>query len=218
MRKRISLGVFCLLFSASLLVCACSSSVSSSKTLETIITSLVPVTSPELTAQPGDSTIVVNYNLPKLSLDQLISYSEVILVGKVVEIKPPKSGFVYNTISPTIYTDIIVQPERYLYGGSGTQNIAIRVQGGKVGNEVVQVSGGTSFSLGEETILFLFRQSTDNLAPFTPVPEGIDPTNYFSIVGVSLGKWQYVNGKATDVFGVEFDISDIQNRIMVSHG
>jgi hypothetical protein len=180
-------------------------------------------TSTEFTALPGDIIHEMSSSLPDWTFDDLAEVSDIVIIGQVVGIQAPKRWEDFYP-EPVIYTDVIINPEKYFLGEPGVENVAIRLLGGRVGNEVCLVSGGSGFTLGEKCVLFLWHQSSYDLKPFTPVPEGINPGKYYALSGDALGKWEYKDGVATS-FGRKktgekeiFSISEIEIKVAALRG
>lgn len=141
--------------------------------------------STRVTGQPGDTVQQVLDLLTDFTLDDLILHSDAIVIGRVTDILPAKRGVLPGEIS-IIYTDVIVEADRYLYGGPKSERIAIRVWGGRIGNTVMLVEDEAVFTLGEHIVVFLAR------APYEVVsPDGIDPLSYYQVTGTCLGKFAY---------------------------
>jgi hypothetical protein len=147
------------------------------------------------------SVAPINASMIKLSLEDLVRQSDAILIGTVIEILPSKGDIVSHT-----YTDAVIRPERYLYGGSGTQNIAVRTLGGTIGGVTLWMEDQPKFTIGEENLLFL-----RHIDPFAP--QGIDPQNYYEVAGAVQGKWDYKDGVATSISGEKISIDALEETI-----
>jgi hypothetical protein len=171
------------------------------------------LTSTKVEPRPGDTVISAGGLMVPLSIDDLTSRADVILIGQVVEILPSKQSD--NRLQDdwrVIYTDVIIQTENYLYGQSQTKRIAVRVEGGRIGDTVMLVEDAPVFNLGEDVALFLERLSPEN----TP-PEGMAPENYYRVYGGIQGKYAYGNGVITNLEGATFTAAEIENKITEIH-
>lgn len=170
--------------------------------------------STEVTARPGDTVILIEGLLAPFSWDEIIRSSDAILIGEVVDILPAKWG-TDAPGDPIIYTDVVIQPERYLYGRAESGNTGIWVRGGRVGNDVVISDNEAVFYLGEKVIVFLFRPSNYQLPQ---PPEGINPLDYYIVTGSLFGKWEYADGKAANFKEDSVSVSEIEKMIAEIHG
>ncbi len=80
----------------SLFACSCSSDTTSTNV----------ITSTEVKAQPGDEVISIQASYPQLTLDDLVSDSELIVIGKVIEILSPQIDTIERPGKEIIYTDV----------------------------------------------------------------------------------------------------------------
>jgi len=168
------------------------------------------ITTTRVAPQAGDKGILVAVNLLPLPLDELILKSDVIVIGKVVDILPAKQADT-QSVRPTIYTDVVIEAKRYLYGQPSILHIAVRVPGGRVGDTVMRVDASPVFDLGEDVALFLSRMSADNIPP-----DRIEPVDYYSVTGYNQGKRQYGNGVMVDLGGIS--VLELEQKIASIHG
>jgi hypothetical protein len=169
--------------------------------------------STRVTVRPGDTIQQISGLLVEYTLDDLILHSDAIVIGRVTDILPANRGVVPGGIS-IIYTDVIVEADRYLYGEPKSERIAIRVWGGRIGDTVMLVEDEAVFTLGEHIVVFLAR------APYEVVsPDGIDALSYYQVTGACLGKFAYQatglvnNGRVKDFPGQAVAISAIGNQV-----
>jgi hypothetical protein len=114
-----------------------------------------------------------------ITMKDIVPYADSIVIGKVEEILPAKK--IKEPTAPSdkytiIYQDVIIEVERYLHGTSDSKCIAVRVNGGRVENEVMISEIEPIFTLDEKLVLILGRPLSYQLAP---TPEGIKPDDYF---------------------------------------
>ena len=98
---------------------------------------------------------VASIALP-VTLDALITQSEVVVIGRVVATA--------SAIDPgvnEVYTYVTVQPSEILKGLSGNGPFVVKQLGGIVGSRGVYVPGQATFNVGEETLLFLGARLRD---------------------------------------------------------
>lgn len=168
-----------------------------------------------VTSQPGDTTTQISGLMVLLDLNGLIKGSDAIVVATVSEIQPSTQGMDHGR--SVIYTDVILRVNESLTGAvSG--NIAVRVLGGRIGNEVVMAEDSPVFNLHEKVIVFLSRPTSYGQPALIPVPQGIDNSNYFYVTGSLQGKWQYQDGFGVDVTGHKYSVSDIKSQILAANG
>jgi hypothetical protein len=166
--------------------------------------------STKVSVLPGDNVQNVSGLLPRLNTEELIKYSDAILIGKVIEVLPPRNGTDIPPEIPIIYTNVKLQVSRYLYGQSDSNIVSVRVRGGKIGNEVMSFDVEPIFTVEDEVLLFLYIPDNYELLP---VPDGIGPADYYKVTGLALGHWAYKDGNATDYFNQTFEVSSIEQKI-----
>lgn len=142
---------------------------------------------------PGHDLMVL------MTLGDLVRGSDAIVIGRVTDILPSQE----EVSDHSLHTDVIVRPDSYLYGGSGVQDIAVRVLGGTIGTVGLWVEDQPEFKQGEEVLLFLHRLTLI-------APEGIGQQDYYEVYGAIQGKWSYAAGMATDVTGTKASVEVIE--------
>ncbi|GAG26586.1 unnamed protein product, partial [marine sediment metagenome] len=100
--------------------------------------------------------------------------------------------------------------ERYLYGEPESEFIAVCVWGGKVGDTYMIADSEPLFTVGEKTLLFLYRPPEELMEI---VPEGIDPRSYYRVTATIPGKYEFKDGILTDYKGETTDISTVEEKI-----
>jgi len=112
-----------------------------------------------------------------LSLDEIIESADVIVMGKVTDMRS-EWGVRSFTKSRIIYTYITISDVDYIKGQGGRE-LLIYIPGGSVGDVGLGVSDAPFFKLGEEVILFLGAPERDGAR---------------SIPELFQGKYTIVNG------------------------
>jgi hypothetical protein len=126
-----------------------------------------------VTPLPGDNVHRTSNVISAQNVDQLVENSDTIIIGKVINILPSKKGVRSLKTAEIIYTDVLVSVDEYLYGQSKSDTIAIRIETGKIGNEVTIGEDEPVLTEGEHLLLFLTHPHT-----IIPAPEGIDTLDY----------------------------------------
>ncbi len=127
-----------------------------------------------------------------LNNSYLANKSDVIVIGEVKEILPGK-WTTANGKKPAIvdderiYTDVIIGVEEYLKNPQPSEEITVRVMGGKVGEDRVLVTDEAEFELGEKVLLFLTTED-----PFTKNLGG----EHFRVTSWAHGKFKIVDDRA----------------------
>lgn len=125
--------------------------------------------------------------------------SDMIVTGKVKEILPSKWNTIdgekpskVNTHSDQvciIYTDIIVDVDRYLKNTLPSKEVIVRTYGGKVGNDKMKLDIEARFKPGEKVLLYLEKDTS----PMTNIG-----SEHFFVYGSMQGKFTLTDdGKAT---------------------
>ena len=171
----------------------------------------------KVTPVPGGTAITgVSGSFPAFTLDELITHSDTIVLGKVADILPARKGKDPRGIRPEIiYQDVIVQTGRYLYGTPESEFVSIRVLGGKVGDTYFISDADPEFTVGEEVLLFLYVPPKEFIEM---VPEGIDPHSIYKVTASIPGKYEFKDDIATSYKGETTDISEIEQKISSIHG
>jgi len=97
-------------------------------------------------------SFVLGSTLQKLSFDRLISDADLIVRGRVEELKTQQTP---NRRSITTIVTLSVESQ---FKGPKVSSVTLEQPGGSVGDLVQAVPGLPEFSLGEDVILFLKRQ------------------------------------------------------------
>jgi hypothetical protein len=157
--------------------------------------------------QTGETIISASSLMVKLTLDELIDMSDTIIIGKVVDIFPSRESYL-EPWGDKIITDIVIEVQRYLYGESESPYLAVWIVGGRIGDTVMWTEDQPEFNLEEEVILFLtgFPQPVIT-------PAEIEAVDYYRVAGAMQGKLGYINGKAINLEGESFSISEIEHKI-----
>jgi hypothetical protein len=150
--------------------------------------------STKITIEEGDQVTLTSALMIRLSLDELISSSDAIIIGKVAGILPSKWGTFGqgSRERKIIYTDVIIQVQKFLYGEPESEKIAIRMFEGRIGNLASISENGAEFTVGESVCLFLDKPSYI----MEPAPQGINPSNYY--VCSFQDKFMYWHGIITN--------------------
>jgi len=165
----------------------------------------------EVILKEGDKGTIVSGSFPAFTLDELITHSDTIVLGKVANILPArKDKDPLGRREWIIYQDVIVQTERYLYGKPESEFVAIRVLGGKVGDTYLMSDADPVFTLGEEVLLFLYVPPERFIQN---VPEGIDPHSIYKVTASIPGKYEFKDDIATSYKGETTDISTVEEKI-----
>ncbi len=170
-----------------------------------------------VTVQPEDTVEELSETLPKATVAELIEHSDTIVIGTVTNILPARRCRVRWT--SIIYTDVIVEVDRYLYGEPESERVGIQAWGGRIGNEVMIVENEAVFNIDEDVVIFLFRIPYDATPPY-----GINELSYYTVCGTCLGKFAYQaeglvnNGWLEDFPGQVMSISALEIRIAETKG
>jgi hypothetical protein len=170
--------------------------------------------STRVTLQPGDTIEESSGLLVPCTLNDLILHSDAIVIGTVTDILPANRGVLPDG-PPIIYTDVIVEVDRYLYGEPESEQIAIQVWGGRIGDIVMLVEDEAVFTVGEDILVFLFRPPYE----LGPIPDGVDTLSYYRVTGARLGKFAYQCGiacrfpcKIVTICAIEKKVAEIKGR------
>jgi hypothetical protein len=162
------------------------------------------VTSSKPSVLPGDTVIARSASFVNYNLEDLIKHTDTAVIGKVTAILPAKQD--EKRLPQTyFYTNVIIQPERYLYGKPQADRIAVRVDGGRIGNIAMTTGDAPEFILGEECTVFLARSTSTHT-----VPEGFSDENYY---GVWADCKYYLRDGILVSLSKEYPLSDVEQEI-----
>ncbi len=167
------------------------------------------------TPLPGEKGIIgAAGSYPLLPIEEIIRLSDAGVIGRVTDILPAKRAKNPAPVPPEIiYQDVIIQVKQYLFGGHGSKFIAVRVLGGKIGNEYFLAEGvDPDFTVGEEVLLFLYVPPADTVY-VEAVPEGTDPTTIYKVSTSIPGKFLLEDNTAINFKGKTMDISIIEEKV-----
>jgi hypothetical protein len=167
------------------------------------------ITTTRVEPEAGENVTTGSALMVRLTLEDLIEKSDAIVIGKVVDIFPARTGTepLWSSYLQ-VFTDVIIETERYLYGEPPSAYIAVRVAGGRAGEIVMCVEDEPVFNLGEEAILFLTRVPQPNIPP-----EGIVSDDYYRVTGAMQGKLVYRDGQVVTPEGNMITISELEEKI-----
>jgi len=146
--------------------------------------------------------IITSYApLEKMSIDDLIARSELVVIGRVDTVYPSRwntsdgnlpDNVTVETISSDtiIFTDISFHISEILKGKTEQSQIRVRTFGGEVKQDRLIVSGEPSLIPGQTYLLFLF--------PNTGLTSEIEP-GHFLVTGAIQGAYQISGDKAISV-------------------
>lgn len=169
----------------------------------------------KFTPLPGEKGIIgAAGSYPLLPIEEIIRLSDAGVIGRVTDILPAKRAKNPAPVPPEIiYQDVIIQVKQYLFGGHGSEFIAVRVLGGKIGNEYFLAEGvDPDFTVGEEVLLFLYVPPADTVY-VEAVPEGTDPTTIYKVSTSIPGKFLLEDNTAINFKGETMDISIIEEKV-----
>jgi hypothetical protein len=166
--------------------------------------------SSKITPMEGDTIENVSGSLEYYDLEKLIQQSETIAVGKVISISATleNKANIYGS-EYSFYRDVIIQCNKMLLGMSDNNLLAIRVNGGRIDSHVLDVDYEPVFTIGEEVVVFVYHPTYTMI----PVPEGIEPDDYYRVTGLLQGKYEYTDGNANRE-GVSIKINAIEQQIV----
>ncbi len=136
----------------------------------------------KVTPQEGDMVQISSALMPNLSLEDVMRDSEMAFIGTVKEIFPSQLGEPDKRGRKSIYTDVAIVPEKYLFGGSDLSPQIVRVFTGRVGNMTAISEDEPTFTLNERVLVFLSRSSS--VASISG-----NTSSYFRVNSSFLGKY-----------------------------
>ncbi len=129
----------------------------------------------------------------RMDLNEILQGSESVVVGSVEEV----ASF-WNEDRTRIYTRASIRIRETLKNGVSDEVIQVVVPGGKVGEITEIVTDTPSFSLGDESLLFLRKSSAGTMVNDVPLM-GAGDAELFEIHGGVQGKRNIVDGKVGSI-------------------
>ena len=178
-----------------------------------------PILTTEVEPRPGDTSSTVTSGLwPALALNDLLFdlvwYSDTIVIASVAEILPAEWGAPGLGDQKTIHQDVILEVGRVLYGRPDPGRIAVRVEGGRIGNVTMMVGNEPVFTVGERSLLFLIRQTV----PTESVAAGIDDRDYYRVGYSEWGKCRFKDDETVYLRQDEGTLATIEEKIAELRG
>ena len=154
--------------------------------------------------------IIVHDTLAELSADQLVTSSDMVIIGTVAKVQGVKAASHIRKGKEDIFSDVTVAVEEYLVNATGNQprELTLRVLGGKAGADEMIRESMEPFEKGQRVMLFLKK-----------TPEGqfvlaADPQGRFTIQDERIGNSKKEARLLKLVFGSEnFTLSDFKSKV-----
>jgi len=213
-KKNLYLTIICLFFvPTSIMFSSCTTAERVNNTSQLITTEEVNDAnnreSTRVISQPGDKIVTISGLFPKFTTDFLIKESHAIIIGEVIDILSSiRVDDPYRTGEKMIYTNVIIQIDRYLSGKSQDKQIALWVRGGRVGDNVVMVPDDPVYTVGDKVLLFL--RSND---PYYPPPDKFGTANYYYGFAGEQGKYKYEGNNAISWDNKSLNVSELEQDI-----
>lgn len=168
------------------------------------------------TLTPGKTPVAVTSSssegiMEKFNLQKLVSMSDSIVVGNVTEVfqskwnTPDGNKPMNNSTSNIIYTDVNIKVFEYLKDPLDATSITVRVLGGIVGQDSINIEDQPSYSPGETVVLFL-KNDAD------PRTKDIGE-KHFVTAGLAQGKISVLQNNVTFIGNEKMSLDDIRVRI-----
>ncbi len=103
-------------------------------------------------AEPPGGNSHSSMLMRKLSLEELVEYSDWVVTGVIT-----KSKSSWNAERTNIFTHHTISVEEWFRGGNGKEELVIVTAGGKVGFTTQWVENAARFQKGEKVLVFLSR-------------------------------------------------------------
>jgi hypothetical protein len=104
---------------------------------------------------------------PRWSLSALVDYSEIVIIGRIVEVEAA-----WDVEVQGIYTYVTVDVEEVFKGSLPERRITLKQSGGRAGDVRFEVKGQSSFVQGERALLFLEVRPRDQTLYTTALWQG----------------------------------------------
>ena len=149
--------------------------------------------------------------MEKFNLQKLVSMSDSIVVGKVTEVfqsewnTPDGKKPMNNRTSNSIYTDVNIKVLEYIRNPLDTTAITVRVLGGIVGLDGLNIEDQPSYSQGETVLLFLKKDDD-------PRTKDIGD-KHFVTAGLAQGKISILQNNETVIGDEKMSLDDVRVRI-----
>ena len=152
---------------------------------------------------------VISSIYPEYSLDELVKYSDLIVFGEVIDISKPFEIIPAGGGDSSIFTDYKINIDTVIkdeFGGIDN-SIILRFQGGRIGNETVEMEDIEDLNIGDKHILFLEKPKTGG--------GYITDEDYYLLRGGAQGIFDIENGNEETIdLKKEFVSQDGEKRIL----
>lgn len=160
--------------------------------------------------KPTKITIQSDALLVKVTKEELLKESDVVVMGSIQDIQSFKAESEIRPGKEDIFSNVALQVGEYLYNPKNfsASQIVVRVLGGAVENMTMKVSDGPIFENGEQVIVFLKQKDKQ----------------VFTVVGWAQGKYTIDNGVVgkgsektfvRDIFGRDLTVDDFKKEVGV---
>lgn len=114
------------------------------------------------TSGPQTTTIAVHNLLARMSLNELLGFSDDVIVGTVEHTQSYEAPSDIFPNENSIYTNVTIKISRYIYNPNNYTDtqITIRTLGGTVGSVNMYVDGGHAYAPGQRVLLFLKKSES----------------------------------------------------------
>ena len=176
--------------------------------------SVAPQKTPEYIAPTNESKMSSGTDamIEKYSIEKLVSMSDSIVIGEVANLLPSKWNTpdgqrpVDGSDTPyIIYTDVDIKSREYLKGPLDATIITVRVLGGTLGQDQLEVEDQPSYNVNERVLIFL---KNDN----DPRTKYIGD-KHFVTVGLIQGKISILENNEIIVGDEKMSLDDVRIRI-----
>ena len=150
------------------------------------------ITAEDVNIATEKTYIPITGSIAAKNITTLENGSDLIVLGKVKEILPSrwntddgkmhlKKGDSIDFLNYTMYTDIVIQVDKYFKGETDQKTVTVRVEGGEDEYTTITVDYEPNFYKGEKVLLFLMKDDE-------PRYMHIGPTHYI-VSGLTQGKF-----------------------------
>lgn len=172
-------------------------------------------------AKPERNTIKSDALLVKVTKDELLRESDMVVMGTVQNIESFKGASEIRPGKEDIYSNVTLRVDDYLYSPKPLfeTNITVRALGGSFGGTTMTVTDGPAFDKDQRVIVFL-KQHQESVTN----KDGQAVTQiYYTVVGWAQGKYTIENGVVgkgnermfvRDIFGQDtMTVTEFRNKI-----
>lgn len=157
-----------------------------------------------------DTTIKSNALLTKVTKEELLSDSDIVVVGEVVDVQSFKAASEIRSGKEDIFSDVTLQINEYIYNPKNfsESRVVVRIIGGSVDGASMIVSDGPTFDRGERVVVFLKQNDNQQIFKVVGWTQG-----KYAIIDNIVGKDNIERMFIQNIFGRDLTLDEFKKEV-----